>query len=95
MDVRIRAQMSAIDGQWCLYVIVPSVPASQWPEREWDTGAPVPTLAQRRQALAGLGFELVCGEEWQWFEQDADDPSAPVRFIAMADVQEFPHPVAA
>jgi hypothetical protein len=50
----------------------------------------VPTGADRREALAALGYEVAPGAEWAWIEdsKQPDDDSTPVVLIAAVDVRE-------
>ncbi|MFI1867375.1 DUF6303 family protein [Streptomyces jumonjinensis] len=82
-----RAQMVwRADGRWHLYVVLFGV--SRWAEHRFAPG-PVPTRAERSQALARLGYELVPGAEWVWTEdgeRPGDDTSA-VLLIAATTVR--------
>ncbi|MFE9256245.1 DUF6303 family protein [Streptomyces sp. NPDC006879] len=80
-----RAQMACRSGRWHLYVIKFGVP--KWPTHRF-TGAAVPTLAERAQALEALGYVLTGPPEWDWME-DAEqygNPASPVVLIAVAHV---------
>ncbi|MFH8416088.1 DUF6303 family protein [Streptomyces collinus] len=83
----LTAQMSGAGGQWRLYVVLYG--ESEWPTVRWES-APVPTGAQRREALASLGYEVAPGAEWTWIEdtQKPFDDSTPVILIAAVDVRE-------
>jgi hypothetical protein len=83
----LTAQMSGAGGQWRLYVVLYG--ESEWPTIRWESG-PVPTGADRREALASLGYEVMPGAEWAWIEdsQKPDDDSTPVVLIAAVDVRE-------
>jgi hypothetical protein len=83
----LTAQMSGADGQWRLYVVLYG--ESEWPTIRFESG-PVPTGADRREALAYLGYEVVPGAEWTWIEdsQKPDDDSTPVILMAAVDVRE-------
>ncbi|MET9522858.1 DUF6303 family protein [Streptomyces coeruleorubidus] len=85
--VTLTAQMSSDGGPWRLYVVLYG--ESEWPTVRFESG-PVPTGAQRREALAALGYEVAPGAEWSWIEdsQEPDDDSTPVVLIAAVDVRE-------
>jgi hypothetical protein len=84
----LTAQMANTGGGgWRLYVVVYG--ASQWPTVRFESG-PVPTGAQRRAALASLGYEIAPGARWSWdeYSQEHRDDSTPVVLIADVDVRE-------
>ncbi|MGW7256117.1 DUF6303 family protein [Streptomyces sp. NPDC054834] len=83
----LTAQMSS-DGQpWRLYVVLYG--ASEWPTFRWERSGPVPTGAERRAALAALGYEVAPGAAWSWTEdhRDPDDDSTPTLLIAAVTVR--------
>jgi hypothetical protein len=82
----LTAQMSSDGGQWRLYVVL--YDESEWPTVRFESG-PVPTGAERREALASLGYEVAPGAEWSWVEdsQEPFDDSTPVVLIAAVDVR--------
>ncbi|MEU2990877.1 DUF6303 family protein [Streptomyces griseoincarnatus] len=84
----LTAQMSSDGRAWRLYVVVYG--ETQWPTFRWEPTAPVPTVAERRTALATLGYEVAPGAVWSWTEdsRDPDDDSTPVLLIAAVDVRE-------
>jgi hypothetical protein len=83
----LTAQMSSGGGPWRLYVVLYG--ETEWPTVRWESG-PVPTGAQRREALAYLGYEVAPGAEWSWIEDSKKhgDDSTPVVLIAAVDVRE-------
>ncbi|OBQ49131.1 hypothetical protein A4U61_29610 [Streptomyces sp. H-KF8] len=83
----LTAQMASDGGPWRLYVVLYG--ESEWPTVRWESG-PVPTGAQRREALAYLGYEVAPGAAWSWIEDSKkhDDDSTPVVLIAAVDVRE-------
>jgi hypothetical protein len=83
----LTAQMASDGGPWRLYVVLYG--ESDWPTVRFTSG-PVPTGADRRHALASLGYEVVPGAEWAWIEdsQKPGDDSTPVLLIAAVDVRE-------
>ncbi|MFF1495871.1 DUF6303 family protein [Streptomyces sp. NPDC058304] len=82
-----RAQMSDSGGAWRLYVALMGV--SSWPERRWSRAASIPTLADRAQALADLGYEILPDREWEWLEDRVDpfNAGSSVLLIASVDVR--------
>ncbi|MCX3287087.1 DUF6303 family protein [Streptomyces sp. NEAU-H22] len=85
--ITLTAQMASDGGPWRLYVVLYG--ESEWPTVRFESG-PVPTGADRREALAALGYEVAPGAEWAWVEdsQEPDDDSTPVVLIAAVDVRE-------
>ncbi|MEU8730643.1 DUF6303 family protein [Streptomyces tendae] len=83
----LTAQMASDGGPWRLYVVVYG--ESEWPSVWWEPSA-VPTGAQRREALASLGYEVVPGAAWSWIEDSKEygDDRTPVVLIAAVDVRE-------
>ncbi|MFF3815800.1 DUF6303 family protein [Streptomyces bluensis] len=83
---KLTAQMSGDGGQWRLYVVLYG--ESEWPTVRFESG-PVPTGADRRDALAYLGYEVAPGAEWAWIEDSEKpfDDSTPVVLIAAVDVR--------
>jgi len=84
----LTAQMASDGGPWRLYVVLYG--ESEWPTFRWERTGPVPTVAERRAALAGLGYEVAPDAEWAWTEDSRDpgDDSTPVLLIAAVDVRE-------
>ncbi|MFC5723504.1 DUF6303 family protein [Streptomyces gamaensis] len=84
----VTAHLSSSGGPWRLYVVLMGV--SHWPDFQWERPGPVPTIAERREALALLGYEPVRGAEWSWIEDTATyDPSSPVVLIAAIKVRKL------
>jgi hypothetical protein len=85
-----RALLSRPATRWVLVVVLMGVPSSQYPEHRWADGAPIPTPAQRRDALTAVGYQAAPGAEWQWTEMypdpDSGDPG-PVELFAAVDVR--------
>ncbi|MFD7768658.1 DUF6303 family protein [Streptomyces sp. NPDC059787] len=83
----LTAQMSSTGQAWRLYVVLYGVP--DWPTFRWERSGPVPTVAERRRALAALGYEVVPGAVWSWTEDSRvpDDDSTPVVLIASVVVR--------
>ncbi|MFJ7136344.1 DUF6303 family protein [Streptomyces fungicidicus] len=84
----LTAQMSSDGSAWRLYVVLYGVP--DWPTFRWERYGPVPTGAERRAALAALGYEVAPGAVWSWTEDSRDpgDDSTPVVLIAAVAVRE-------
>ncbi|MFD3628479.1 DUF6303 family protein [Streptomyces sp. NPDC058698] len=84
----LTAQMSSDGRAWRLYVV--AYGETEWPTFRWERTGPVPTVAERRCALAALGYEVAPGAVWSWTEdsRDPDDDSTPVVLIAAVDVRE-------
>ncbi|PJM93550.1 DUF6303 family protein [Streptomyces sp. CB01373] len=85
----LTAQMSSDGGRpWRLYVVL--LGETEWPTFQWERSAPAPTIAERRTALARLGYEMAPGAEWSWIEDSKvySDDSTPVVLIAAVDVRE-------
>ncbi|WP_225846968.1 DUF6303 family protein [Streptomyces sp. HPF1205] len=85
-----RALMPYRGGRWLLFVVLLGVPLSQYPEHQWPEGTPIPTPAQRREALAALGYQAAPGAEWEWAEMSSDPDTrdaGPVELFAAIDVQ--------
>ncbi|MFI2423470.1 DUF6303 family protein [Streptomyces sp. NPDC018955] len=82
----LTAQMSYTGRAWRLYVVLYG--ETEWPTFRWERTGPVPTLAERRRALAALGYEVAPGAAWSWTEdsRDPDDDSTPVVLIAAVTV---------
>ncbi|KAB8171120.1 hypothetical protein FH609_000435 [Streptomyces sp. 3MP-14] len=53
---------------WNLTVATCPGQVSDWPTHTWSGAADTPTLPERDEALASLGFAVVPGEEWSWTE---------------------------
>lgn len=86
----LTAQMSQMRGEgraWRLYVVVYG--ETEWPTYRWERSGPVPTVAERRRALAALGYEVAPGAVWSWTEDSRDpgDDSTPVVLIAAVSVR--------
>lgn len=77
---------NSFSGDWEVYVVSSAVPSLKWPEHDFGRGAPVPTLAERIEALAGLGYEPADGTTWQWQEL-VSGTTARVRLLATLDVR--------
>ncbi len=84
----LTAQMSSDGSAWRLYVVLYG--ETEWPTFQWERTGPVPTGAERRAALASLGYEVAPGAVWSWTEDSRDhgDDSTPVVLIAAIAVRD-------
>ncbi|MEV6141903.1 DUF6303 family protein [Streptomyces sp. NPDC051992] len=87
-----QARMATgVDWTWVLYVLT-DAPSPEWPKFEFGRVTPVPTLEERAQALAALGYAAMAGAEWEWCETHPDPvashlfASVPVRPSTRAGV---------
>lgn len=85
--VTLTAQLASDGGPWRLYVVLYG--ETEWPTVRWERSGPVPTMAERRRALASLGYEVAPGAQWSWTEdsRDPDDDATPVLLIAAVAVR--------
>ncbi|MFD7788788.1 DUF6303 family protein [Streptomyces nojiriensis] len=75
---------------WQLFVAMSGL-VSEWPTFTWPTSTEVPTLDQRRNALAYLGFVLDEGAAWEWEECTGPDYHPhPVRALLLGSVKVRP-----
>ncbi|MEU5278375.1 DUF6303 family protein [Streptomyces asoensis] len=83
MARELRAQLSASQGGWRLFVVVRGS-LDGWPEFSFGSGERVPTFTERAQALKALGFVQAPAAEWEWteFSTDPADPASPVWLLA-------------
>ncbi|WDG30742.1 DUF6303 family protein [Streptomyces sp. CA-278952] len=58
---------NSFHGEWELYVITDLKSYDDWPEHSFGAG-PIPTLQERADALAQLGFVLADDAGWEWQE---------------------------
>ncbi|MFD8168600.1 DUF6303 family protein [Streptomyces cellulosae] len=84
----LTAQMSSDGSAWRLYVVLYG--ETEWPTFRWERTGPVPTGAERRAALAALGYEVAPGAVWSWTEDSRvpDDDATPVLLIAAVTVRD-------
>ncbi|WP_053914670.1 DUF6303 family protein [Streptomyces sp. TP-A0875] len=84
--MRYSARISnSFAGEWELYVVTGG-PSLEWPEHFFERTGPVPTVQERADALARLGYTVVDGAVWQWQEL-TDDATARVALLAALDVR--------
>ncbi|MEU3465963.1 DUF6303 family protein [Streptomyces sp. NPDC006733] len=81
------AMLTNSGGHWHLYVVL--MDATEWPEYDWQRAAPSPTVAEREQALAELGYVIAARAIWGWSEdlQICDDPTSPSLLLASISVR--------
>ncbi|MFJ4962595.1 DUF6303 family protein [Streptomyces sp. NPDC088729] len=73
------------DGEWELFVVTDGL-SLNWPEHSFERVGPVPTVQERADVLAALGFAVVDGAGWAWLECPAG-PMDRVELLASVDVQ--------
>ncbi|MFC9245102.1 DUF6303 family protein [Streptomyces sp. NPDC057136] len=76
---------------WQLYVVMTGS-VRDWPVHTWSTSTEVPSIDERKAALASLGFVLVNGIEWEWTEDTGPEyhpHPARVSLSAGAEVQRL------
>lgn len=76
---------NAFGDLWELYIVTDG-PSVDWPEHLFNRTMPVPTLDERVQALAALGFEQATGAEWEWQELPCG-PTDRARLLGAVDVR--------
>ncbi|OLO31913.1 hypothetical protein PZ61_0216125 [Streptomyces sp. MNU77] len=58
---------NSFSGVWELYVVTDEM-SLHWPEHSFGRTDPIPTLQERADALAKLGYVLADDAGWQWQE---------------------------
>ncbi|WP_405190007.1 DUF6303 family protein [Streptomyces anulatus] len=58
---------NSFSGEWELYVVTDGM-SRDWPEHLFGRSGPIPTLQERADALAALGYVLADDAGWQWQE---------------------------
>ncbi|MEU0162193.1 DUF6303 family protein [Streptomyces sp. NPDC006261] len=76
---------NSFQGEWELYVITDRI-SLEWPEHSFGRSGPVPTVQERVDVLARLGFVLPDGAGWEWRELPAGVMDR-VELLASVDVQ--------
>ncbi|MFB8124177.1 DUF6303 family protein [Streptomyces bacillaris] len=76
---------NSFQGEWELYVVTDGI-SLEWPEQSFGRSGPVPTVQERADALAQLGFILMDGAEWKWQELPAGVMDR-VRLLASVNVR--------
>lgn len=84
------AMLSNNGGHWHLYVGLAGTTVDLWPEHDWKRAAPAPTLTERQQVLAALGYGALPDAEWKWSEYSLsdDDPTSPVVLNGTLRIQQ-------
>jgi hypothetical protein len=72
-------------GEWELYVVTDRM-SLDWPEHSFGRTGPVPTLQERADALAQLGYVLADGAVWEW-QECSTGVMDRVELLASVDVQ--------
>ncbi|WP_269854261.1 DUF6303 family protein [Streptomyces sp. RPT161] len=72
-------------GEWELYVVTDGT-SLDWPEHSFERTAPVPTLQERTDALALLGYCAADDAVWEWQEIPSGVMDR-VELLASLDVQ--------
>ncbi|MFH8435164.1 DUF6303 family protein [Streptomyces sp. NPDC018007] len=72
-------------GEWELYVVTDRT-SLEWPDHSFGRTGPVPTVQERVDALAALGFVLADDAGWEWQERPTGITDR-VRLLASVDVQ--------
>ncbi|WAE65269.1 DUF6303 family protein [Streptomyces cavourensis] len=76
---------NSFQGEWELYVVTDRI-SLEWPEHSFGRSGPVPTVQERVDVLARLGFVPTEGAEWEWQELPAGVMDR-VELLASVDVQ--------
>ncbi|MFF4754143.1 DUF6303 family protein [Streptomyces sp. NPDC002514] len=72
-------------GEWELYVVTDGT-TLEWPEHSFERTAPVPTVQERADALALLGYAVPDGAVWEW-QEIPDGAMDRVELLASVDVR--------
>lgn len=78
-------------AHWELYLVVYNS-TDAWPDYKWPASRrhQVPTLAERTQALAGLGYAPAPGAEWEWQETESPAHGHPVEISFLGSIRIVP-----
>ncbi|MFE0797482.1 MULTISPECIES: DUF6303 family protein [Streptomyces] len=76
---------NSFDGEWELYVVTDRM-SLDWPEHSFGRTGPVPTVQERVDALAQLGYVLADGAVWEW-QECSTGVMDRVELLASVDVQ--------
>ncbi|RST22709.1 hypothetical protein EF908_15060 [Streptomyces sp. WAC04770] len=76
---------NSFQGEWELYVVTGGI-SLEWPEHSFGRSGPVPTVQERADVLARLGFVPTEGAAWEWQELPAGVMDR-VELLASVDVQ--------
>ncbi|MFF9181780.1 DUF6303 family protein [Streptomyces misionensis] len=72
-------------GEWEVYVVTGGM-SLDWPEHPFERTGPVPTLQERVEALALLGYRVADNAEWEWQELPSGVMDR-VELLASVDVE--------
>ncbi|GGZ37913.1 MULTISPECIES: DUF6303 family protein [Streptomyces] len=76
---------NSFHGEWELYVVTDRM-SLDWPEHSFGRTGPVPTVQERVDALAQLGYVLADGAVWEW-QECSTGVMDRVELLASVDVQ--------
>ncbi|MBQ0881820.1 MULTISPECIES: DUF6303 family protein [unclassified Streptomyces] len=76
---------NSFHGEWELYVVTDRI-SLDWPEHSFGRTGPVPTVQERVDALAQLGYVLADGAVWEW-QECSTGVMDRVELLASVDVQ--------
>ncbi|RSS21771.1 DUF6303 family protein [Streptomyces sp. WAC08452] len=76
---------NSFQGEWELYVVTDRM-SLDWPEHSFGRTGPVPTVQERVDALAQLGYVLADGAVWEW-QECSTGVMDRVELLASVDVQ--------
>ncbi|BBC95000.1 hypothetical protein SRO_3824 [Streptomyces rochei] len=72
-------------GEWEVYVVTGGM-TLDWPEHPFERTTPIPTLQERADALAKLGYRVADDATWEWQELPSGVMDR-VELLASVDVQ--------
>ncbi|KOT94006.1 hypothetical protein ADK87_31445 [Streptomyces sp. NRRL F-4711] len=76
---------NSFHGEWELYIVTDRM-SLDWPEYSFGRSGPVPTLQERADALAQLGYAVTDGAAWEW-QECSTGVMDRVELLASVDVQ--------
>ncbi|MFE1111273.1 DUF6303 family protein [Streptomyces rochei] len=76
---------NSFHGEWELYVVTDRI-SLDWPEHSFGRTGPVPTVQERVDALAQLGYVLADDAVWEW-QECSTGVMDRVELLASVDVQ--------
>ncbi|MGY1498594.1 DUF6303 family protein [Streptomyces sp. QTS52] len=87
-----RLRQNTNRAYWELYLVVYNT-TEQWPAHTWPVSRrhQIPTIAERTQALAELGYAPAPDAEWMWVEDETpDNHGHPVAVSVFAGIDIIP-----
>ncbi|MFZ4240722.1 DUF6303 family protein [Streptomyces murinus] len=72
-------------GEWEIYVVTSGV-SLEWPDHPFERAMPIPTLQERADALAQLGYRVADNAVWEWQETPSGVMDR-VELLASVDVE--------